>query len=150
MRRRSIIPIIKTSTDREKNGVRPTTPNPTSGEWSFGEKFAPGMTQILFNNLTVPYEPQGSRIKNFTGTAKTFRTPWHSKQYEKGGLHLSLNNTQNNGIMPNNKFNRKSMNLGFSYNLSEQFRCRAISTIHGRSIKTRQILPTRIIPFPQR
>ena len=36
---------------------------------------------------------------------------------EKGGLHLSLNNTDNIGIIPNNKFNRKTMNLGFTYNL---------------------------------
>ena len=48
-----------------ENGVRPTTPNPTSGEWSFGEKIQPGMTNILFNNLTVPYVAQGSRIKEF-------------------------------------------------------------------------------------
>src|SRR5690606_18309674 len=31
-----------------EGGVRPTTPNPTTGQWSFGEKFQPGMTQILF------------------------------------------------------------------------------------------------------
>ena len=42
-----------------ENGVRPTTVNPTSGQWSFGEKFQPGMTQTLFNNLIVPYEPSG-------------------------------------------------------------------------------------------
>ena len=48
-----------------ENGVRPTTPNPTSGQWSFGEKIAPGMTHILFDSLTVPYVPQGSRIKEF-------------------------------------------------------------------------------------
>ena len=34
-----------------ENGVRPTTPNPTSGQWSFGEKIEPGMTQIFFDNL---------------------------------------------------------------------------------------------------
>ncbi len=32
-----------------EHGVRPTSPNPTSGEWSFGEKFEPGMTQVLFD-----------------------------------------------------------------------------------------------------
>ena len=31
-----------------EGGVRPTTPNPTSGQWSFGEKFQPGMTQVLY------------------------------------------------------------------------------------------------------
>jgi TonB-linked SusC/RagA family outer membrane protein len=105
-----------------ENGVRPTTPNPTSGQWSFGEKFAPGMTHILFNNLTVPYEPQGSRIKEFYRHGQNFsNTVAFESSSDKGGLRLSLNNTDNKGIMPNNSFNRKSMNLGFGYNLSEQF-----------------------------
>jgi len=104
-----------------ENGVRPTTPDPTSGEWSFGEKFAPGMTQVLFNNLTVPYEPQGSRIKAFYRHGQNIsNTLAFESSNDKGGMRLSLNNTQNSGIMPNNTFNRKSMNLGYSYNLSEQ------------------------------
>ncbi len=105
-----------------ENGVRPTAPDPTSGEWSFGEKFAPGMTHILFNNLTVPYVAQPSRIKNFYRHGQNIsNTLAFESSSDKGGMRLSLNNTQNNGIMPNNSFNRKSMNLGFSYNLSEQF-----------------------------
>ncbi|OQP44493.1 SusC/RagA family TonB-linked outer membrane protein [Niastella yeongjuensis] len=105
-----------------EGGVRPTTPDPTSGEWSFGEKFAPGMTQILFNNLTVPYEPQDSRIKNFYRHGQNIsNTLAFESSNDKGGMRLSLNNTQNNGIVPNNSFNRKSMNLGYSYNLTEKF-----------------------------
>lgn len=105
-----------------ENGVRPTVPDPTSGQWSFGEKFAPGMTQILFNNLTVPYELQPSRIKNFYRHGQNIsNTLAFESSSDKGGMRLSLNNTQNNGIVPNNSFNRKSMNLGFSYNLSDQF-----------------------------
>jgi TonB-linked SusC/RagA family outer membrane protein len=105
-----------------ENGVRPTAPNPTSGEWSFGERIQPGMTQILFNNLTVPYVAQGSRIKEFYRNGQNFsNTVTLENSGEKGGLHLSLNNTNNLGITPNNKFNRKSMNLGFVNNLSSQF-----------------------------
>ncbi|MEP7377439.1 MAG: SusC/RagA family TonB-linked outer membrane protein [Chitinophagaceae bacterium] len=105
-----------------ENGVRPTTPNPTSGEWSFGEKFAPGMTHILFDNLTVPYELQGSRIKEFYRNAQNVsNTVTLESGGDKGGIHLSLNNTDNLGIVPNNKFNRKTMNLGFNYNLSDKF-----------------------------
>lgn len=105
-----------------ENGARPTAPNPTSGQWSFGEKFAPGMTHILFNNLTVPYQPQGSRIKEFYRHGQNLsNTVALEASNEKGGLRLSLNNTDNKGIMPNNSFNRKSMNLGFSYNLTDQF-----------------------------
>src|SRR6478752_7446662 len=90
-----------------ENGVRPTTPNPTSGQWSFGEKIEPGMTQILFNNLTVPYVAQGSRIKEFYRNGSNFyNTVSLESMGEKGGVHLSLNNTNNLGITPNNKFNR--------------------------------------------
>ncbi len=105
-----------------ENGVRPTAPNPTSGEWSFGEKFAPGLTQTLFNTPGIPYEPQGSRIKEFYRHGQNFsNTVTLETSGEKGGIHLSLNNTDNNGIVPNNTFNRKGMNLGFSYNLSDKF-----------------------------
>lgn len=105
-----------------ENGVRPTSANPTSGEWSFGEKFQPGMTQVLFNGLTVPYEPQGSRIKEFYRHGQNFsNTVTLETSGENGGLHLSLNNTDNWGVVPNNKLNRKVLNLGFNYNLSKQF-----------------------------
>jgi len=104
-----------------ENGVRPTTPNPTSGEWSFGEKIQPGMTHILFNNLTVPYVAQGSRIKEFYRHGQNLATTVTlESSNEKGGVHLSLNNTDNSGITPNNKLRRKVVNLGFSYNLSEK------------------------------
>ena len=104
-----------------EGGVRPTAPNPTSGQWSFGEKFQPGMTHILFGNVSVPYEPQGSRIKEFYRNGQNLsNTVTLQTGGDNGGLYLSLNNTDNKGILPNNSFNRKSMNLGFSYNLSER------------------------------
>lgn len=117
-----------------ENGVRPTTPNPTSGQWSFGEKFAPGMTQVLFNNLTVPYQPQGSRIKKFYRQGQNVsNTVAFEVSNDKGGLRLSLNNTDNKGIVPNNSFNRKTMNLGFSYDLTDQF------TVSGNVNYSREI-----------
>src|SRR5690606_22552960 len=48
-----------------QKGIRPTTPNPESGQWSFGEKFQPGMTQILFDGVEVPYVPQKNIIREF-------------------------------------------------------------------------------------
>ncbi|MEO8416630.1 MAG: SusC/RagA family TonB-linked outer membrane protein [Ginsengibacter sp.] len=105
-----------------ENGVRPTAPDPTSGEWSFGEKFAPGMTQTLFGTTGIPYVPQGSRIKEFYRHGQNLsNTVTLESSTEQGGIHLSLNNTDNKGIVPNNSLNRKGMNLGFSYNLSDKF-----------------------------
>ncbi len=104
-----------------ENGVRPTSPNPTSGEWSFGEKFAPGLTHTLYNTPDIPYVAQGSRIKEFYRHGQNFsNTITLGTNSEKGGMHLSLNNTDNRGIMPNNSFNRKGINLGYSYNLSDK------------------------------
>lgn len=104
-----------------ENGVRPTTPNPTSGQWSFGEKIQPGMTNILFNNLTVPYVAQGSRIKEFYRHAQNLtHTVTLANTTDKGGLYLSLSSSDNKGIVPNNSFQRKGLNLGFNQNLSSR------------------------------
>jgi len=105
-----------------EGGVRPTTSNPTSGEWSFGEKIQPGMTHILYDSLTVPYVAQGSRIKEFYRNGYNFSNTITMESFgDKGGVHLSLNNTDNQGITPNNKLNRKVINFGFKSTLSEQF-----------------------------
>jgi TonB-linked SusC/RagA family outer membrane protein len=104
-----------------ENGVRPTTPNPTSGQWSFGEKFQPGMTQILFDNVTVPYIPVYNRVSKFFKPGSNLtNTISLSSANEKGGFNLSLANMDNQGIVSNNKFNRKTVNLGLSYDLSSK------------------------------
>lgn len=104
-----------------EGGVRPTTANPTSGQWSFGEKFEPGMTQVLFDGVTVPYEPVYDRIKKFYRNGTNFNnTISVSSNSDKGGFNLSLANMDNKGIVPNNTFNRKTVNLGFSYDLSKR------------------------------
>lgn len=104
-----------------ENGVRPTSANPTSGQWSFGEKFQPGMTQVLFDNVTVPYEPVYDRIKKFFRTGSNFaNTLTLSSGNDKGGFNLSFNNSENQGIISNNTFNRKILNLGFAYDLSSK------------------------------
>lgn len=104
-----------------ENGVRPTTPNPTSGQWSFGEKFQPGMTQVLFDNVTVPYVPVRNRIRNFFRDGQNLtNTVSLSSTSDKGGINLSIADMNSKGIVPNNSFNRKTINLGFSYNLSSK------------------------------
>ncbi len=105
-----------------EGGVRPKVPNPTSGQWSFGEKIVPGMTQTLFDNLTVPYVAQGSRIKEFYRNGSNLSNTISMESLgDKGGVHLSFNKTDNLGITPNNEFHRYIANLGFNYNLSEKF-----------------------------
>nr|WP_293842834.1 SusC/RagA family TonB-linked outer membrane protein [uncultured Arsenicibacter sp.] len=104
-----------------EGGKRPTSANPTSGVWSFGEKFQPGMTQILFDNETWPYEPVRNRVKQFYRTGTNFtNTVTVANNGEKGGFSLSFSNTDNKGIMENNTFNRKVINLGFTQNISKR------------------------------
>lgn len=104
-----------------ENGIRPTTPNPTSGIWSFGERFQPGMTQVLFDNITVPYEPVRNRIRKFYRNGTTFsNTISIANGGDKGGFNLSLSNMDNKGIVENSNFNRKSINLGFTQNITSK------------------------------
>ncbi|RYG06600.1 MAG: SusC/RagA family TonB-linked outer membrane protein [Chitinophagaceae bacterium] len=104
-----------------ENGVRPTTPNPTSGQWSFGEKIEPGMTQVLFNNLTLPYEAQRGNINKFFRNAQNLsNTITMESSSEKGGFHMSVAHLGSQGVVPNNTFDRKSVNIGFSYDLSSK------------------------------
>ncbi len=102
-----------------EGGTRPTTPNPTSGVWSWGEKFQPGMTQVLFGGVTVPYEPVRNRIRTFYRNGQTWtNTVSVSSGGDRGGFNLSIANMDNKGITPNNTFSRKTINLGWNYNLS--------------------------------
>ncbi|CCH57196.1 TonB-dependent receptor plug [Fibrisoma limi BUZ 3] len=104
-----------------EGGKRPTTPNPTSGVWSFGEKFQPGMTQILFDNETWPYEPVFNRVRKFYRVGTNFtNTVTVANNGQNGGFSLSFGNTDNKGIMENNKFNRKVINLGFTQNITSR------------------------------
>ena len=104
-----------------EQGVRPTTPNPTSGQWSFGEKFQPGMTQVLYNGLTVPYEPQRGIINQFFRNGyNVTNTVTLSSSGDKGGMSLSMANMTSQGIIPNNTFKRNTINIGFSYNLTDK------------------------------
>jgi len=98
-----------------ENGERPTKPNPTSGVWSFGEKFQPGMTQVLFDSVVVPYTPQRHQVtdyyRNATNISNTVSLAYGG---ENGGFNLSLSNSTSQSILPGSKFNRKGINLGFT------------------------------------
>lgn len=103
-----------------EGGIRPTTPYPTSGVWSFGEKFQPGMTQVLFDGDVYPYEPVRNRVRKFYNVGTNFtNTVTVSNNGENGGFSLSFANTDNKAITPNSDFNRKTINLGFSQNINK-------------------------------
>lgn len=105
-----------------EQGVRPTTANPTSGQWSFGEKFAPGMTQVLFNGVTVPYEPVRGIVNDFFRNGQNLTNSIAlTSTGDKGGMSLSFSDLSSTGIVPNNSYNRKTINLGFGYDLSPKF-----------------------------
>ena len=110
-----------------EGGKRPTSPNPTSGVWSFGEKFQPGMTQILFDGVEVPYEPVYDRVRKFyeigTNLSNTLAL---SNSTEKGGFNLSYANTQNKSIVPNSNFKRNTINLGFDQAVTEKLRVQGV------------------------
>jgi len=104
-----------------ENGVRPTSPFPTSGVWSFGEKFEPGMTQILFDGLEVPYEPQKNQFNEFYRQGHTYTNSVSlSSSGDNGGFNLMVSNMDNKLIMPNSSFNRKTINFGFTQTLASK------------------------------
>jgi TonB-linked SusC/RagA family outer membrane protein len=104
-----------------ENGVRPTTPNPTSGQWSFGEKFQPGMTHILFDGQEVPYVPQRNQITQYYRTGNTWtNTLSLSSGGENGGFNLSVSNLDNKTILPGSGYTRRTINLGFTQTMAKK------------------------------
>lgn len=106
-------------------GVRPTTANPNTGQWSWGEKIEPGMTQTLFNTPGLPYEAQKGILKQFYRNGQNLtNTVSIATGNDKGGMNLSIASMKADGITPNNSFDRKTINLGFSYDLSDKWTVR--------------------------
>jgi TonB-linked SusC/RagA family outer membrane protein len=96
-------------------------PNPSSGQWSFGPRIQPGMTQVLFDNVVVPYEAQRDILEKFYRNGQNFTNSISiSHGGEKGGLNFSVSNLDSKGVTPNNSYNRKTINLGFGYDLSDK------------------------------
>jgi TonB-linked SusC/RagA family outer membrane protein len=113
---------FQTEYGQGEGGLRPTTPFPSSGVWSFGEKIQPGMTQILFDNEEVPYTlvTTKDRFKQFYRTGQNLvNTISFANSGDNGSFDISLANTSNLGIMKNNNFKRNNITLGFSQNISK-------------------------------
>ena len=96
-----------------EGGVRPNAPGPTSGVWSFGERV--GGTQILFDGLTVPYEPQRNKIRDYYQDGYQWtNTLSIASGGENGGLNLSLSNMNTESILPGSTYDRRTVNVGFT------------------------------------
>lgn len=105
-----------------ERGIRPTIAFPTSGVWSFGERIQPGMTQILFDNVEVPYAVQSTkeRYEEFYRTAANLtNTISFSNSGENGGFDLSIANTNNTALLKNSDFTRRNITMGFTQNISK-------------------------------
>lgn len=104
------------------------------------------MTHTLFNGLTVPYEPQGSRIDEFyRNGASITNTITVGSNGDKGGLYLSFANLKSTGIIPGNSFDRKTLNLGFSYDLTEKLAIRGNINYSNEYNKIPQMSPSKTI-----
>jgi TonB-linked SusC/RagA family outer membrane protein len=100
-------------------------PNPDSGQWSFGRRIQPGMTQVVFDNVTIPYEAQRGILNDFYRTGQNLTNSVAiSANSEKGGLNFSFSNLASQGVTPNNEFKRKTINLGFQYDLTPKLNFR--------------------------
>lgn len=98
-----------------ENGFRPTSPFPTSGVWSFGERIQPGMTHTLYDDPNVPYMAQRNQVSDFYRNGSNLsNTITVSTGGPNGGMSLSLSDMTSQGIYPTNEYNRKTINFGFT------------------------------------
>src|SRR5690606_31550310 len=77
--------------------------------------------QTLFDGVEVPYEPVRDAIGTFYRNGQSATNTINlSSGGDNGGFNLSLANMTSSGITPNNSYNRKTVNLGFNYSLSDK------------------------------
>jgi len=113
-----------------ENGIRPQVleggPNAArgastgTGTWSFGERFD-GQPTISVDGQLHPYSPYRDRVKDFYRTGTTWTNSVAlSGGNEKGNFRLSFADTKANSIIPNSEFEKKIMNFGLTYNLTDK------------------------------
>src|SRR5690606_39173005 len=104
-----------------EGGVRPTSSFPVSGVWSFGEKFEPGMTHVLFDGLEVPYEPQPNQLHEYYQSGHNLSNSLTiSSGSENGGFSISLSNLNSQAILPGSGYRRNNVGLGFTQRVADR------------------------------
>ena len=89
------------------------------GRWSWGAKMD-GTDVVQFDGVARPYSPQKNNIKNFYETGTTFiNSIALSGGSEKATGRLSFSNMDNQSVVPNSDFNRKSINMASNVNLTD-------------------------------
>lgn len=101
-----------------EGGERPNSSFPTSGVWSFGEKV--GGTQILFDGLEVPYEPQKNIIRDYYRNSSSLtNTISVASGGKNGGVNFSASNMDASAILPGSEYTRRTINIGFTQKLKK-------------------------------
>ncbi|WP_276379783.1 SusC/RagA family TonB-linked outer membrane protein [Flavobacterium sp. H4147] len=116
----SIIPDWQYEYGSGSLGKKPTTQAEAvaAGRWSWGAKMD-GSNVIQFDGVARPYSPQKNNIKNFYETGTTFiNSIALSGGNEKAAGRLSFMNMDNQSVVPNSDFNRKSVNMAGNVNLT--------------------------------
>jgi TonB-linked SusC/RagA family outer membrane protein len=90
-----------------------------AGRWSWGAKMD-GTDVIQFDGVKRPYVAQKDNIKNFYQTGTTFiNSLAMTGGTEKAAGRLSFSNMDNESILPNSGFNRKTLNIAGNVNVTD-------------------------------
>lgn len=90
-----------------------------AGRWSWGAKMD-GSDVIQFDGVKRPYSPQKNNIKNFYRSGTTYiNSVALTGGSENASGRLSFSNMNNESIVPNADFNRKTINLASNVNLTD-------------------------------
>lgn len=117
----SVIPDWQYEYGSGANGKKPLTQAEAvdAGRWSWGAKMD-GTDVIQFDGVKRPYSPQKDNIKNFYRPGTTYiNSIALTGGTENANGRLSFSNMNNESIVPNSDFNRKTINLASNVNLTD-------------------------------
>jgi len=125
----SVFPDFQYEYGQGDGGVMPTTlaQAQATGRRSFGAKIDGSTNYVAADGLNHPYLAQKDNLKHFYQTGTTFtNTVALSGGNEAILYRLSLSDLNAKGILPTNKYNRKTANLNISATLSKRLRIESV------------------------